>query len=281
LVKDNFLSRLFEDCDGYLWCKGRFDDLYRIGYQNGQATDARKFSLSLGALQQFLTDSSNRLLAVFPKRIMRFEKTDETWKDAGLSTESIVGEVDMSSAMLNKQGSLYIGTTGNGVYTFPKGQSVPQSIDFSDKFFQLSESSTTALMEDRSGNVWTGCFRKGVVLLNHQQNAFRSWTFSPTNGSLGNAQISSIAIDDKGCIWCTVWNKGLYRFSDKGEISAAASAGARRPRARPPGVKPRLSGQRRHLLARGRERALQIQPAVGAFAACLGFFRVDQRDSRD
>ena len=216
LVKDNFLSRLFEDSDGYLWCKGRFDDFYRIDYQNGQATKAKKFSLSLGPLQQFLTDSSNRLLAVFPKRIMRFEKTDEIWKDAGLSTESIVGEVDMSSAMLSKQGCLYIGTTGNGVYTFPKGQSAPQSIDFSDKFFQLSESSTTALMEDRSGNVWTGCFRKGVVLLNHQQNAFRSWTFSPLNGSLSNAQISSMAIDDNGRIWCTVWNKGLYRFNGKG-----------------------------------------------------------------
>lgn len=224
LVKDNFLSRLFEDSDGYLWCKGRFDDFYRIDYQNGQATKAKKFSLSLGPLQQFLTDSSNRLLAVFPKRIMRFEKTDEIWKDAGLSTESIVGEVDMSSAILSKQGCLYIGTTGNGVYTFPKGQSAPQSIDFSDKFFQLSESSTTALMEDRSGNVWTGCFRKGVVLLNHQQNAFRSWTFSPLNGSLSNAQISSMAIDDNGRIWCTVWNKGLYRFNGKGEVSAATSA---------------------------------------------------------
>lgn len=222
LLPDNFLSRLHVDRQGAIWCKGRGIEIYQFLMEKGQAVQARRYQPQ-ETVQELLTDADGRMLAVFPKSIQYFDYTEKTWKDAGYHIESIVHNADMRGAFLRSDGDLYLGTSGHGIFVIPKGQTTPHVIDFRDKNFQLSESSTTAFEEDRYGNLWIGCFLKGVALLSKQQTAFHSWTFSPTDAALNNSQISSVALAENNGLWFTVWYQGLYLFDADGKVVAHPS----------------------------------------------------------
>ena len=220
LVQDNFLSRLHEDKQGSIWCKSRGNELYQFTVKGGKATQVRKHLPVDGAVQEIMTDADGKLLTVYSKRIMFFDNKDKNWKDAGFILESITKEADIRHALITHSGDFYIGTSGHGIFVFPKGQKTSRVVNFRDKLFQLSESTTSALAEDRFGNLWIGCFLKGVALLSKQQTAFHAWTFSPTDTSLNNSQISSVAQADNNGLWCSVWYQGLYLFDSDGKVAA-------------------------------------------------------------
>ena len=100
------------------------------------------------------------------------------------------GGVTVRSLLSDKDNSLWIGTSGNGLYHYSKGK----LIHYSDSA-GLTHPFIHALCQDRNGRIWAGT-GGGVFLFS--DNKFKSFKYS---SGFCNDYIGSIAADSIGNVW--------------------------------------------------------------------------------
>lgn len=118
----------------------------------------------------------------------------------------------ISALAEDKQHNLWVGTSGNGLFTFkdnklvrPHIGSLPGDLD------------VRALYVDDSGDVWIGTSGDGIYVV--KGDSFR--VYSTTDG-LSGKDIRALSQDAHGCLWIGTNGSGLNRFK-KGEFSFLSS----------------------------------------------------------
>ena len=154
-----------------------------------------------------------------------------SYRDGNLSLAdidmSVLGgkDVVMCSAYQDRDGNLYIGTRGDGLFKLAKGSKALTRVECMLQGIDLNTAKVLAIHEDRLGNVWLGCQSKGLVMLPHSQPQFSSWSFSAQRYSLSST-ITSVCEGSQGMTWCTVQGSGVYGFDSRGRIVAHPSSPA-------------------------------------------------------
>lgn len=104
------------------------------------------------------------------------------------------------SSCEGRDGQLWIGTSGQGLFSFADGRFRPLSLREASLGSDIQ-----SILEDSSGNLWLGTFSSGLVLLQPQ----RVQTLDISSG-LPSQRANCIAASPDGRIWAGFINEGLF-----------------------------------------------------------------------
>ncbi|RPI71676.1 MAG: hypothetical protein EHM47_09705, partial [Ignavibacteriales bacterium] len=196
-ISDNEITSVFEDGNGYLW----------IGTVKGVLN---KFNRRTETFEYFTPDdeSVNKELfndTNYPISFVRYNSNTIT------------------SIAEDKNGNLWIGTWGNGVYRFDKTKQIfdhyyHQSNDKSS----LSYNRITKILVDKKSAVWIGTFGGGLnrVIKVQNKKIISGYTFkfihykTGEKNSISNNDIVSIYEDSQSNLWIGTFNGGLNMLNN-------------------------------------------------------------------
>ena len=97
--------------------------------------------------------------------------------EADIDLSALGGEkVVMSTAYRDREGNIYVGTRGEGLFRLSKGSRKLVRVESSIRGMDLNTAKIWAITEDRLGNIWIGCEQRGLVMLPRIQPQFSSWS---------------------------------------------------------------------------------------------------------
>lgn len=216
---DEFASRTFIDGEGWLWRGSHLADITRVRVKGGKPVEFKDFKSTAGPAISYLRADKKGLLVVCMYGILRYDYATGKLTDAGYDMSALSGKVSIRHALLDRQGNIYIGTSGSGLMIIPRGSKTLQRFIDNNRNFSLSSTNINDIIEDKDGNIWICCYKKGLYQLSLQNNAFHSATFKSQNILLGSS-VSSIALGNDGDVLMTVQKSGVYRADRKGNITA-------------------------------------------------------------
>ena len=212
---DDYFSRIKIDQEGNFWKAGSGPII------NYRKKDDKKtvysYESPFGTVTS-IVDYENGLLMVC-RRGLIYYRNGEFLTD--FIDTSVLGEenVLLRSALCDKEGNLFIGTLGKGLWWIPRGTHQLQQYNYSSAVFDLNTSNVWALFEDNQDNLWVGCLKRGLLLLPQRAPQFSTWKFSSQNVSIGGS-VTSFCQGDNGITWCAVQNNGIYGFDANGRMVA-------------------------------------------------------------
>ena len=227
---ENFVLALHKDRKGYLWAGTMRGGLKRIDPATGDIRHFRhdsrnSHSLSHNTVSSICEDESGNLwigtgdLAIpdgggvnlFDRKTERFRRFTHDDSDPGSLPTDRIG-----SLLIDRSGTLWIGTIGNGVVTAP----VRTLSDAAKPSFTIYETLRggilTSLYEDRLGDVWIATFGSFLYKHDHFQNPFihyrRRWGEQNTMSSSG---VQSVTFDRSGNLWFGLYFTGLDKYDTR------------------------------------------------------------------
>ena len=211
-----FYNKLMEDSRGRLWQFG-YDE--SVSMHDGKKV--HKFPTAVGN-PQAIVEHGDELLVVCLHGLMSYHNGQMTIADIDLN-EASRKEAVFTSASVSADGTLYIGTRGQGIYMLRVGSRKLEHMDIDAAGVDANTTKVNCIMTDRTGNLWLGCQRKGLLMVPLKPVGFGNWSFLSQGINLGSA-ISSVCEGDDGMVWCTVQGVGIYGFNRKGHVVARPAA---------------------------------------------------------
>ena len=125
----------------------------------------------------------------------------------------------LRTAKCDKNGNLFIGTMGNGLWWVPRGERMMRRYDFQNASLDLNTATIWSLFQDNKENLWVGCLKRGLLLIPQHQSPFHTWKFIDQHLTTGGS-LASICAGDNGMTWCAVQNNGIFGFDVQGRLVA-------------------------------------------------------------
>lgn len=116
---------------------------------------------------------------------------------------------------------LYIGTEGNGIWTYDLSDtSAPKPLTPDVKDFDISHAKIHDITVDRSGGIWAAVYQRGALLIQNSSQEINNIGHNPFNSSrnIGNYPVLSILKDSKGLLWIGTDGDGIYHTDKDGNF---------------------------------------------------------------
>jgi signal transduction histidine kinase/ligand-binding sensor domain-containing protein/CHAT domain-containing protein len=205
-LSSNFVRTLLADADGSLWI-GTLEGLNRL--QSGKCTAyTTKQGLSNADVLSLLRDSSGVLwIGTNGGGVHRLELAsgnaviEQKAKNEAISKD-VIAQESIRAFLMDKEGSLWIGTYSGGLHRLNKGICTNYTTDNG-----LSNDHVTAVLQDRTGTLYFGTAGGGV---NRLQNGV--FTTITTKNGLPSNYIQTLLSDREGTLWIGTWGGGLSRL---------------------------------------------------------------------
>jgi ligand-binding sensor domain-containing protein len=120
----------------------------------------------------------------------------------------------LRSVAIDRDGLLWIGTTGGGLYSFSDGIFL--------KAEGLPNEHVRAVLPDPDGGVWAATAGGGLARVTSRDGQGTK-TYTVADG-LPTNQLSALARDAQGTLWIGTWGSGVCRMSE-GRFSTLSTAG--------------------------------------------------------
>lgn len=198
-ISDNEITSVFEDAQGYLW----------IGTVKGVLN---KFNRRTETFEYYFPDSSSNIKIDFKDYYTNYPISFVRYNS---NTITSIAE--------DKNGNLWIGTWGNGLYRFNKVDKsfehfYYQSVDKNS----ISYNRITKILVDKKSAVWIGTFGGGlnrvIKVQNKNYNSQYSYKFirykAGRISGISNNDILSIYEDSRSNLWIGTYNGGLNKLND-------------------------------------------------------------------
>lgn len=149
---DGFCTQLFIDSHETLFSSSN-ENCFEVFRLNGDKISSHKcFETSHGVPVAFAECDSIELYIVCQKGIMIYNRLTGKTYDSGISLQSNES-VNFICAKISHDGSLLIGTSGNGVYRVDRHQKKGFKEDFSIPQFRVSNTTVNYIFEDKKNNL--------------------------------------------------------------------------------------------------------------------------------
>ncbi|MBR5687016.1 MAG: response regulator [Prevotella sp.] len=218
--ENDFMGILFEDEQRNIWRGYQTDTITRIKVNQLQPTSVKDFASQHGPVVSFLKTDARGFLAVCTFGIYRYDYASGRLDEAEYDLSALGGEVSIRSALIDREGNIYLGTSGRGVFTIPAGEKRLIQMENKSGKYDITSTNVNHLFEDKDHNLWVSCYKKGLFELSKGKEVFSTWKFADQNYILGSG-VSSVAPADDGGVWCTVQKSGIYHFDRYGKITPA------------------------------------------------------------
>ena len=211
-VEKGFFSRIFMDAEGYLWHSGNMSLLIRTKIGGDRKNDVI-YNMKYGLATSFIDYGKQGFIAVCTKGLMRYDYATHTFSDAGYDLTQMEGAI-IERSKLSKEGNIYLGMRGNGLFVINKGEKVVKRVSINDK--PVMESSiVNNILIDKSDNIWLSCYRSGLYEINRSKEPFGNWILEDENNPTGK-NISAIAPLYGGGYIAVSYTGGIYHVSPFG-----------------------------------------------------------------
>ena len=202
---------LFEDSHGALWIGTDGGGLTR--WQAGQvATFTKREGLPADSITALAEDNEKRLW-------VGTEAGLAVWQNGRLTAPSAAEQFKgkpISVLLKNRQGVLWLGATGAGIFRLLEG-----------KFVALTDSSVEGLLqdphcllEDKAGRIWVGAGDDFVLCREGDQ-----WRRYRIPRHLARPHVSALAEEPDGTVWAGSVSEGLFQFKEGKLAAINASSG--------------------------------------------------------
>ncbi len=247
----NTVQSLFQTRDGYLWVGtagglSRFDGVRFTNFESAQTPD-----MASQPIFGFMEDAQGNLwigntrgasiyrngmfqLAITPevtanRRVWAFAQAPDgaVWAatENGLvrwdkGVIKIYQQADglptnrLRSLAFDREGTLWIGTSGGGLVSFSAGQF--KTLNPTNGFPHLE---VRFVLADPKGGVWAATAGGGLAHVDH--GAIKTYTVAD---GLPTDQLTTLARDAQGSLWIGTWGAGVSRFKD-GKFTSISTAG--------------------------------------------------------
>ncbi|HEX2867407.1 MAG TPA: two-component regulator propeller domain-containing protein [Ignavibacteriales bacterium] len=197
-LSDNSVFAVYEDRSGNLWAGTLLGNLNKFNRQTERFT---KYSFGAD------TGYTSLLMTAIPEYPLTFSRFNDR------TITSISGD---------RQGRLWIGTWGQGLFSFDTATGkVKQFVHDPRNPNSISSNRIVSLTEDKNGILWAGTFGGG---LNRIERRFNSrldeftlsvtsfQNLSPVPGSLSDNRVTSVFQDKDGNLWAGTFGGGLEKL---------------------------------------------------------------------
>lgn len=207
-----YFNQMMEDSQGRFWKCGYGEEVTMK-----DAAGVHQFFIEQGIVMR-IVETDGDILMICQRGISRYHNGQMMKADIDLSA---LGHEDVviSSAFQSRNGHIYIGTRGDGLFMLEKGSKKLVRVECSLNGLDLNTAKIWCINEDHSGNLWLGCLSKGLVMIPRIQPQFSSWSFT-SQGYRISSTVTSVCEGDQGMVWCVVQGSGVYGFDLRGRIVA-------------------------------------------------------------
>lgn len=216
-----FYSRMYEDRFHELWKSDNDGWVTHFKLGKKYVHNIRSFKSNCGSIMNFIEYDKENLLLICQRGLLLYNYKSDNIMQTDIDTKALPSEnVVLLVGIKDKNGNIYIGSSGNGLFYIPSGSKKLFKADFIRcNAFDINSSGIVTMMEDRMRNLWIGCSKKGLVCFHKKKAQFDSWSFSSQKINIGSS-IMSMCSGDNGSVWCTVMNNGLFKFDNTGKMTA-------------------------------------------------------------
>ena len=214
---NNYFSYIFIDEKGCFWKSGYGNSIIRRT-PNGHMEE---FLSPYGTVTGFVGYEGGVLMVC--NHGLLFYRDGELMTDYLDPGELRGKDLLLRTAKCDKNGNLFIGTMGNGLWWVPQGDHQMRRYDFQNASVDLNTATIWALFQDNQDNLWIGCQKRGLLMIPLHQPPFRTWKFIDQHITTGGS-LTSICAGDNGMIWCAVQNNGIFGFDALGRMVAHPSS---------------------------------------------------------
>ena len=211
-----YYNKMMEDGQGRFWKCGYGEE---VTMKDGDGVHLLtvKQGIVVG-----MADMGDEILVVCMHGIYSYRNGQ--FGDAQIDLSALKGEkVAICCSFQNRDGDIYIGTRGDGLFLLKKGSRKLTRVECRIQEIDLNTAKIWTINEDHYGNIWLGCQSKGLVMIPRVQPQFASWTLS-AQGYNVSSTITSVCEGDGGMIWCTVQGNGVFGFNVEGRVVAHPAA---------------------------------------------------------
>ncbi|MDL2291668.1 response regulator [Bacteroides sp. OttesenSCG-928-F21] len=216
-----YLNEIFEDSKRNLWIATEDKGLFRYSPEKEKLTHFKApENLPTDRIYTIREDrKGNIFVGTFNYGLFRLQNPDNTDSETfqAIPYKDRVN-LNIKSLMINKQGTLLLGTDGDGLKIYNEGKNIVEDYEINAAPFDFSKSKVHSLLEDRDNNLWLGIFQKGIILIPGIQNKFNYYGYkSVGNNTIGSNCVMSICVDRNGTTWVGTDNDGLYGIDNQGK----------------------------------------------------------------
>ena len=215
-VTSKFIGKLFIDNQGNLWCSSLNTKVTRISHP-AKTIETKEFTSDKGPVVGFAQQDQRGFYLVCMYGLLYYDYQSGRLLQTTYDLSALAGRISIRDAYFDKQGNLYVGTSGMGLMTVSSNSKTLQAMGNTSAAFDLTSANVDKIFEDRNNNLWISCNKKGLYQLRRSKNSFSSWRFSTQNYKLGSS-VSSIAPGKDNDVLCVVQRSGIYRFNSGGKI---------------------------------------------------------------
>ncbi len=215
-VTSKFIGKLFIDNQGNLWCSSLNTKVTRISHPD-KNIETKEFISDCGPVVGFTQQDQRGFYLVCMYGLLYYDYLSGKLSQTTYDLSALAGGISIRDAYFDKQGNLYVGTSGMGLMTVPSNSKTLQAMENTSVAFDLTSANVDKIFEDRNDNLWISCNKKGLYQLRRSKNNFYSWRFSTQNYKLGSS-VSSIAPGKVDDVLCVVHRSGIYQFNNEGKI---------------------------------------------------------------
>jgi signal transduction histidine kinase/ligand-binding sensor domain-containing protein/DNA-binding response OmpR family regulator len=214
-----FLNTIFEDSKCNLWIAAEGKGLFRYTPETGELKNFR-------AVQGLTNDDVVAICEDIQGNIFAGTLNGGLYVLKTIESEAVFQPVlynnkttlNIKTLMLNKQGTIYIGTDGEGLKGYDADRNMIVDCVTNAAPFDFSKSKVHSILQDKDNNLWLGIFQKGLILIPSIQNGFKSYGYNSIyKNNIGSGCVMAIWKDSQGVTWIGTDNDGLYGIDDRGE----------------------------------------------------------------
>jgi ligand-binding sensor domain-containing protein len=153
--------------------------------------------------------------------LKKFNKKTFNWITYELTRNNEFGQIfknDTYSLLHDSNNNLWIGTWGEGIYTFDKEKLVFTEMIIDPNYQSVISGNYDIILdiyEDPDKNIWIGLSGGGAVILNRGKTIKGISIDNNKDCGLESFNIGSIHETDDGYLWVGTNGGGLYRSPDK------------------------------------------------------------------
>lgn len=212
-----FINHLYEDRFNRIWISTDKEGLVCLNPTREQMKFYTIPELPGKSTSTIIEDKEGTLYVVVAGTVMRFDEADNRF----VQVKSHNGmELDIRDMTLDKDGKVYISTYGKGVFYIDREKQMLFPVEtLHSPFFNVGTAKVVSMIEDRSQNLWLACFQKGLLMIPNRPMSFGFWDMSEKGYEQGGT-VTSVYRDSEGFVWGGLEGGGLFKFDEKGEISA-------------------------------------------------------------
>lgn len=206
-----YLNKLCEDRHGNLWIGANRNGAFRIGIDGRE-----KCFQFTSPVHNILEDADGRLLIVSEEAVWAWDEEHD--RLSALADNDILKQ-PYQRATLTRDGTVYIGTYGQGLKYIPRGAvEVYAQKDIQHPSLQVDRAKIYCILEDNLGNLWMNCTGQGILMLPKMPVSFSFRNLSTIQaGCIGS--IIALCRDSEGNLWCSLEDGGVFRLDASGKVT--------------------------------------------------------------